>query len=202
MVSNRWGELLGKVRPYVPFTTWNTAWRSLDKRGKSILDLGCGKGIPMKFFNRHKQFHSVGADIFRLDVVRAKTQGTHDDYLLCDIQKLPIKTKSFDIVLCLETLEHLEKEEGERLLKEMEKIARKQIIISTPVGKFERPPTDGNTWQEHKSTYGPTELRAHDYQVKGYGLPIPGDDRGLIARLPEPFGSLRRFIWVLASVIT
>jgi len=56
---------------------------------------------------------------------------------LCDVRKLPFKQKSFDTVLCMEVIEHLEKEEAIRLIEDMEKIARKKIIITTPVGFWE-----------------------------------------------------------------
>jgi hypothetical protein len=161
-----------------------------------------GMEYQVSFINRQRQFYPVGLDIFRPALSQAKKATTHDDYILADIRKLPIREKSFDVALCLEVIEHLEKEEGAKFLKEIEKISRKQIIITTPVGKFERPPTGGNPWQEHKSTYSPTELRAYGYQIWGYGLPMLGGDRGLITRLPEPLASIKRFIWVLASVIT
>jgi len=48
------------VHPHVPFTELNTVWRYMQKDVKSILDIGCGKGKPMEFINRHKQFHVTG----------------------------------------------------------------------------------------------------------------------------------------------
>jgi hypothetical protein len=36
-------DLKQKVRPYIPFTSLNTVWRHLDAKGKTLLDVGCGK---------------------------------------------------------------------------------------------------------------------------------------------------------------
>ena len=45
-----------RLHGYVPFTNWNLVWRHLDKKAKSILDVGSGKGKPMRFLNRHGCF--------------------------------------------------------------------------------------------------------------------------------------------------
>lgn len=156
----------------------------------------------MRFINRRKRFYSVGADTFRPDLDQAKKARAHDDYILCDIRRLPLRSKSFDVVLSLEVLEHLEREEGKALLKSMEEIGRRQVIISTPRGEFRHCTADGNPQQEHKSAWYPGELRAYGYKIRGYGLPMPGGIQGWLGRLPEPLRSLRRFLWVLTSPIT
>jgi len=101
----------------------------------------------MGFINRHKQFYSVGVDIFKPYLSEARKQKIHDDYVLCDIRKIPIKGETFDIILCLEVLEHLEKENSHQLLGEMERIVTRQVIISTPLAKYEQKPYDGNLYK-------------------------------------------------------
>ena len=73
---------------------------------------------------RNGAFYSVGADIFAPYLKECKCLESHDDFVLCDARMLPFKTKSFDIVWCLSTIEHLEKEEGWKLIRAMEGIAR------------------------------------------------------------------------------
>ena len=157
----------------------------------------------MRFINRHKQFYCVGVDIFRPWMNGARRQERHSDCVLCDIQRLPIREKTFDIVLCMEVLEHLTKEDGQKLLEKMERIARRQVIVTTPVGEFAlHPATDDNPYQEHQSSWRPAELVRYGYKIRGYGLPLAGGAHGLLGRLPEPFRSIRRLIWVLASTIS
>jgi len=197
------GELAIKLHPYTPFAPYNTVWRFLDKRGQSILDVACGGGTAMKLINKHKRFYAMGVDISKPCLCEAKKQKAHDDYILCDIRELPIKRKSFDIVLCLEVIEHFEKEEGHRLLEEMEGIARRQVIISTPARLFpQHPPSGDNPYQEHRASWNPGELRSYGYKVRGYGLPFVGGSRGLLARLPGPLNFIRKFIWILASTVS
>ncbi len=121
--------------PYLYGTAINTVSRVLDRGGKSILDVGGGQGEPMAVLNKKHSFQlTVNADALLSQLEESREKGTHDQYILCDAQSLPFQRKSFDIVLCLETIEHMEKEEGFKLLSSLEEIAQKQIILSAPVG--------------------------------------------------------------------
>ena len=190
--------LARKLHFYVPLSPLNTMWRMLDKDTKSILDIGCGKGEPMMFINGRRKFRVVGIDIFKPYLEETKRQGVYRDIILGDVRHLPLKRKSFDAVMCLEVVEHLEKEDGERLLQAMEEVARKQVILSTPVGRFEHK-DNFNPYQEHRSFWMPVELKRLGYKIRGYGLPLIGGQKGLLARLPEPLRTIRRIIWILAS---
>jgi SAM-dependent methyltransferase len=192
-------RVLSAIRPYVPFTALNTAWRFIDKDSESILDVGCGKGSPMKFINRRRQFHTVGLDIFEPYIKQCRFEGIHDDYLLCDARNMKIEEKSFDVVLCLEMLEHLEECEGMKLLKDMEEIARKQVVISTPVGVYNQKAHDNNPHQEHRHFWTPDEMRRLGYKVRGCGLRNVGNiPRGHTIALKALF-LLANAVWVLAS---
>lgn len=74
--------------------------------------------------------------------------------------------KSVDTVFLLDVIEHLEKEEGARLLRDTERIARRQIVLFTPLGFMPQHcagSTDG--WglggaevQEHLSGWSPDDF--------------------------------------------
>jgi hypothetical protein len=74
--------------------------------------------------------------------------------------------KSVDAIYLLDVIEHLDKKESTELLKQAEKIARKQVVIFTPLGFIEQyHPTgkdawglDGVAWQEHKSGWMPEDF--------------------------------------------
>lgn len=190
-----------KARPYIPFTELNTVYHFMDKNAKSILDVGCGKGEPMKFINRDKKFYTIGADIFELPLKECRRVGVHNDLVLCDIRSLPFKEKNFDIVLCLTVIEHLEKEEGEKLLREMEAIARKQVIISTPVGRYKLGTFDGNPYQEHKYIWDPTEFKKRGYNVRGVGIRGLLGEEGFCSHLPRIIHPFTWMLWILAGPV-
>ena len=74
--------------------------------------------------------------------------------------------KSVDTIFLLDVIEHLEKEKGEELLRLTESIARKQVVIFTPLGYVPQEHPDGidawglngGAWQEHKSGWLPNDF--------------------------------------------
>lgn len=75
---------------------------------------------------------------------------------------------SVDSVFLLDLIEHLDKEDGHRLLSEADRVARKQIIVYTPLGFYpmhfqqsgekDAWGLDGNELQEHKSGWEPKDF--------------------------------------------
>jgi hypothetical protein len=174
--------------PYLYGTAINTVVRLLDRQGRSLLDVGGGQGEPMAILNKKHSFRlTVNADVHLTQLEESQKMGTHDQHVLCGGQRLPFQRKSFDIVLCLETIEHLEKEDGFSLLSNLEEIARKQVILSMPVG--EKIPSEGRDppWR-HSSSWYPADLRKLGYEVRGKGFPnIKGC---LLVASPNKFLSL------------
>lgn len=174
----------------------------MDKNAESILDVGCAKGEPMRFINRKKQFYTVGVDIFEPYIREAMRDPAHDTYVLSDARKLPFKKGSFDVVICMEVLEHLERNEGNALLQALAEIARKQVILSTPVGAHKQDSFDGNPHQEHKYVWSPQEMRQLGYQVRGGGIRGLGGKSGIQSPLPRLLHPLVNIIWVSSGPLT
>jgi SAM-dependent methyltransferase len=158
--------------PFVINVLYSPVRRELNKETRTILDVGCGRGMGTRFITRKKKYTTVGADIFFPDLLEAKKDRTHDDFVRCDARNLPFKNKSFDVVMCIAMLEHVDKAEGMRLIENLEAIARKKVIVGTPVGylrtRHEKSPVllaRTNPYQEHKTGWGPDELRALGYRV-------------------------------------
>jgi ubiquinone/menaquinone biosynthesis C-methylase UbiE len=172
-------NLKQKARPYIPFTALNTVWRHIDSGSKTMLDVGCGKGEPAKFINRKGRYFAVGLDAFEPYLRQCRKDRIHNAYVQGDVRHLPFADKSFDVVICLEVLEHLEREDGEKLLKELERVAKRQVILSTPVGKYKQDVFDGNPHQEHKHIWNPAEMKEKGYRVKGIGLKNLGGKAGV-----------------------
>jgi SAM-dependent methyltransferase len=183
----------------MPFTALNTLWQMIDNESRTILDIGSGKGEPMKFLNRQRKFYTVGIDIFEPYLKKCKESGYHNEYILCDARKLPFRRKTFDAVICTEVLEHLEREDGLNLLKMMQEIATIQVIITTPVGTYDQDPYDQNPHQEHKHIWNHQEMKALGYQVKLLGLRSIGGKTGFGSRMPKLFKPLTNVLWVIAG---
>jgi len=182
---SKFKRLKWKIRGYVPFSNWWLVWKKLDKGSKSILDLGCGVGSPMKFINRHKQFYTVGVEGFMPYVTQCQIEQTHDLVIHGDIRSLPFRSKTFDTVICLQVLEHLEKPDGELLLEEMERLAKKQVIVTTDINEYVQGAIDGNELQIHRYIWGIEELQEKGFKTHGLSLKGYSGETGYGRHLPE-----------------
>ena len=137
---------------------------------ENVLDLGCGSKSPISNFP--KTFHAEGVEIYKPSIEQSKKLRIHDKYHnmnILDIGK-KFKPKSFDCVLALCVIEHLNKNEGSKLIKLMEKISKKKIIVDVPNGYLESDhehlPED-NPYQSHKSGWSTNEMKNLGFKVIG-----------------------------------
>ncbi|MDD3083395.1 MAG: methyltransferase domain-containing protein [Candidatus ainarchaeum sp.] len=139
------------------------------KNCNSVLDVGCGKSSPVQFLSG--KCYLVGVDSFKISINKSKNKNIHNKYYVMNVMNINKKFKdnSFDCVVALDLIEHLEKKDGEKLIKMMEKIARKKIVIFTPNGFLEQKVYDNNQFQKHKSGWTVSEMRKKGYDVIGIG---------------------------------
>ena len=135
---------------------------------ESLLDVGCGDNSPVKFISNIP--HKIGVDIFQPALEESARKKIHNEYVQSDVLSLTdhFKEGAADCSLASELIEHLEKEAGFELLKQMEYVSRKKVIITTPVGFLPQSATEDNPWQLHRSGWTPAEMRELGYKVIGF----------------------------------
>jgi SAM-dependent methyltransferase len=165
-------RIISNSKAFLPFSRIDIVWRMVDKSSDSILDVGCGGGLPMKGVCGHKSFFTVGVDQSIYFVKKSKADHIHSEYVLCHANFLPFKEKSFDIVLCLEALYAQPKNECLNTINAIHNIARKQIIISERAGAR---PEDRDPWGCHVlSTWVAIDFEKMGFKVRGsHGLKLP-----------------------------
>jgi SAM-dependent methyltransferase len=139
----------------------------LDGETGSCLDVGCGRGA----FPALRKRMSIGVDIYAPNLAIARDKGIYRDVLQCDVRKLPFAPRSFDNVICIEVIEHLGKAEGTALLRQIEKIARRQVIITTPWGYCPLDEREDNPHLNHLSGWFPEEFTRAGYEVRPFYYP-------------------------------
>ena len=199
--NGNWQRLVNKMAEYVPFTASNLVWYLLDSSNKSLLDVGCGPGRAGGIIKRHRTIFSVGVDIFSPYLKLCQENHTYDELIRCDVRQLPFRGKSFDAVLCKEVIEHLDMQEGDDLIKELEQIARRQVIITTPVGTYKQHEYDNNPFQEHRSARKPSDLKRYGFTVRGIGIRGMHGERGFQSRVPRPVRWMLDILYVLAGPV-
>lgn len=142
--------------------------REISEDCKTLLDLGCGSCSPIASL-KDKLEYSVGVDIFAPAIQQCRKNQTHTENFVLPITQVRkhFKPKTFDCVVALESLEHLEKEDGRRLIKDMQLIAKKKVIIFTTNGFLEQGEMAGNVYQKHKSGWSAEEMRNMGFKVFG-----------------------------------
>ena len=111
-----------------------------------------------------------------------------------DLEKF--ESDTFDCVILLDVVEHLKKDEGLRLLDNVERIARKKIFVVTPNGFLPSGAFDNNPWQIHRSGWTVEEMRNRGYKVLGvHGLKALRGEKAILKFNPKP-------IWELISMLT
>jgi SAM-dependent methyltransferase len=144
-------------------------WKMVDRSSKSILDIGCGKGssIVRQMRTKVKGQYIVGCDIFSNYVKKSKQAELYDERVVADARHLPFIPRSFELVFCLEVIEHLAKPDGEKLLSSLECISSKEVALSTPVGFMFQGQSDEDPYQTHESAWFPVDFKKRNYRVIG-----------------------------------
>ena len=156
---------------------------TIDSNIDTILDLGCGSNSPMGYF-KNKLKRLVGVDLFIPSLNLSSKNKLHHEYYEIDILSSidHFEENSFDCVALIDVIEHLKKQDGLTLIKQMETIARKKIIVFTPNGFLEQSPFDGNEYQRHISGWEVEEMQQMGFDVIGINgyKPLRGERANII----------------------
>jgi len=147
------------------------------KGAETILDVSTGVGknaYLIRVFNKPK--FMLGIDIFLPYLKLVKYHRIYGDVILCDAASLPIKNETFDVVIASEIIEHLHKQRGLVLLEEVDRVARRRVIIITPKKGCYRSgvltPLGFNPHEAHLSSWDVNDFKSRGYKVYGLGLYI------------------------------
>lgn len=166
----------------------------IDPSVESILDLGSGPGKIMSLIKyRLKIKKAIGVELFKPYIDEAKKNKIYNEIITKDIRKINFKPNSFDLVIASHVLEHLPKKDAWKVLEKMEKIAKKQIIIATPIGDIYHPLEDGNLLQLHLCSFQPSEFEQKGYKIVKFGWKWLLGEHGLVHEVKSDI--LRKFLY-------
>jgi hypothetical protein len=141
------------------------------------LDIGCGI-MPQNFIVPLLHICCEPYDEY-LDYLSRKIKLPENkgrDYLVLkmgwqDVVKY-FPLKSVDTIFLVDVIEHLDKDEGKKLLLATQEIARHQVVVFTPLGFMPQEHHDGidawglsgAAWQEHKSGWLPEDFEGDGWK--------------------------------------
>lgn len=133
----------------------------------SVLDVGCGLSFKTQYI---KADIRVGVDAYRpyLEKIDAKVPYVCINADAQQIDSLFLH-KSFDIVALLDIVEHLEKPDALMLIDKAGKLARRAVVIETPLGflpqNMDILGLGGDHYQTHRCGFEAEELAAMGYEI-------------------------------------
>lgn len=120
--------------PYSRFFYWRYAWANWFCRGKKVLEIPCGMGWGTTLLTKAK--HVVGVDI-SAEAVReanARYAGKKREFIVGSMRALNFKKEVFEIVVCLEGIEHVNRETGKSFIAESYRVLKSGglLLLSSP----------------------------------------------------------------------
>ena len=154
----------------------------IPEKTASILDLGCGYGGLALRLRVQNEFTGIidGLDIFKPWVKQLSKLNLYNHVFHGDILELDtVPLEEYDLIVCLETVEHVSREDGLRIIEELKERSR-NVIISTPCTTCKKidvrhrrgKHSTGNLAMKHKSGYTPNDFLGFDIKLAGV-LEIP-----------------------------
>jgi 2-polyprenyl-3-methyl-5-hydroxy-6-metoxy-1,4-benzoquinol methylase len=102
----------------------------------SVLDAGCGEGEAIARLGDVLPRHVFAIDTLEKCVVFTQRRFPFVEASRESIYELPFEDDRFDLVLCLEVLEHLERPAD--AVRELTRVARRDLVISVPFEPYFR----------------------------------------------------------------
>lgn len=186
-VRQQWRRFRSRLAPH-----YSAELEKAVGRPATLLDVGCGARSPIDAFSVRLPY-SVGVDGFEPALRASKAAAIHDEYRQLDVRRLDasFEPRSFEVVLAVDLLEHLEAEEGVELLAAMARIASKRVVVFTPNGFVPQGVIGGNPLQIHHSGWNVATLRSLGYDVIGvHGFKFLRSHEASIRWRPRRFWSI------------
>jgi SAM-dependent methyltransferase len=124
--------------------------------GRSVLDAGCGVGYGSAMLARAGATEVVGVDV-SAKAVDAASRGAPDNasFVAGDIHALPFDDARFDLVVCFEVIEHVDRQD--QVIAELARVLAPAGVLAISSPNRDVYPA-GNP--HHRHEYVPDELRA------------------------------------------
>jgi len=181
---------------------------------KSVLDVGAGFGRWGFLCRCHAAGgHSLTAQpdqSLRIDGIEGYPgnispiyQAVYDNTYEGDARELVPSLGAYDVIICGDMIEHLDKDEAWALIKEMRQHAAKALVLALPFGNCPQEAIYGNELEVHRSVWGRADFAGSGARIRTFPFFLPGvriavaiwplsdDARWLLKTMRNP---VRRFL--------
>lgn len=141
---------------------YNEVLQFIPRSYKKILDIGCGNGYFLSKIAERDKNHGenmIGVDYAESGFENGRSLLSKTQFIKSVAEKMPFSDETFDVIIMMETLEHLEK--WKEALDEAYRVLSKGgcFIVTAPDGDIDKWAGHTNFWNEQEfrknlSVYG------------------------------------------------
>jgi ubiquinone/menaquinone biosynthesis C-methylase UbiE len=138
--------------------------------------MACGRG---EWFYQYQCAEWVGIDIW-LPYLHEQQRA---DRIRGAVMRLPFRRRTFDLVLCIEVLEHLAPQDGACMLEEAKRVAREAVIVTAPtdpLGRHSQGILNQNPHERHVTQTSAQQLTEQGFRVRMISTNDPKWDEFLV----------------------
>lgn len=135
--------------------------RSLNIKGKTVLDVGAGSGTYRELFPDMGE-HWTALEIWGPYVTKYELPSKYNEVIVDDIRTFEF-LKSYDICILGDILEHMTEDEAKAVLAKVKQHCA-TIIVSIPLGHYPQEAYDGNPHEAHV-----VDNWTHDRFIQAFG---------------------------------
>jgi SAM-dependent methyltransferase len=98
---------------------------------KRVVEFGAGSGSDIAELARNGMY-AMFADTSRVASRKYKWRKPSNEVVTCDVMQAPFKDGSFEMSYCVGLLEHFERNERRRIIREMVRVSGKYLLVDVP----------------------------------------------------------------------
>ena len=150
---------------------------------ESILDVGCGFGLwgflcreYLDVMNERVQPETWRVRIDGIELfepyILAHQRALYNSIRIADIRDVAAHVDEYDLIITGDVIEHLDKADGEAVIADLYRKARKALLVNIPIGGgWDHPERHGNPGELHRSQWEVEDFLPYPNQYTGFSLP-------------------------------
>jgi len=120
--------------PYSEAFYWRYKWANKFCKNKDVLEVPCGMGWGTSLLKRAKKIYGVDISEEAINEAIIRYKNNKIDFRTGTMEKLDFKDHQFDTVVCLEGIEHVDKQIGKKFITEAHRVLKNDglLLVSSP----------------------------------------------------------------------
>lgn len=138
----------------------------------TVLDFGCGTGIPIDMYLVEKKLKVTGIDISQKHIALAKRNVPQGTFIKADFSKITVARQKFDAIISVYAIFHIPRAEHKALFLKMRKLLKKNGVLLITLGTSGSEYGEEENWAGAKMVWSTYSPRIYKKMIKECGFTI------------------------------